>query len=186
MHGDSGLVPSSSGCPRPPVIRKTPRQQEASPPLHERSPRYAAGDDPTGDHPIADPSAALRRRRAPPRPTASRPARRPPGHVLRDLERLHRGHPPGRREAANPGSVLFLVYLARSVRDQPAPPLTGTIQRHGRTVHRTTFERVVRPRCVRLGIRHVVLSMQVCIQRGLHPTGRSDTRADALRRSGKA
>jgi len=74
--------------------------------------------------PTADSSLALRRRRAPPRP-----ARRRPGHVLRDEKRLHQRHSPGRREAAfcavprkarasrgsdeaaNPSRVLFRVYL---------------------------------------------------------------------------
>ena len=60
-------APVPLDAPVLPVISKKPRQQEAAPHAHARSPRY-----PAGDHPLADPSAALRRRPAPPRPARRR------------------------------------------------------------------------------------------------------------------
>jgi len=83
MQGDSGPVPSSSSCLLPASHQQDARPQAASPRPHARSLRYAAGDDPT-----ADLSAALRRRRTPPRPAPPRPARRPPA-MFTGMKWLH-------------------------------------------------------------------------------------------------
>ncbi len=100
----AALFPPRLDAPVPPVISKKPRQQEAASHIYMRSPRYPAGDDPT-----ADPSAALRRRPAPPRPAPPRPAM-PPSAFHANGPKAGRGSD----EAANPGRVLTLVYLVRS------------------------------------------------------------------------
>jgi len=126
MQGDSGLAPSLPGCPR-----SARHQHEAAPTRslahpHERFPRYAAADDPT-----ADPSNCGSLRSAPAATGASPTCATPSRLCSPGRKRLHRVHPPGRREAAfcaaprkareagrgwdeaaNPGRVLFRAYVS--------------------------------------------------------------------------
>jgi len=87
--------------------------------------------------PTVDPSAALRRRRAPPRP-----ARHRPGHVLQDEKRLHRGRPPG-RSALRRGRLKEPVFIRVSgLRAAPMGCLASVHRLAPVLVHSPTTNRV--------------------------------------------